>query len=342
MNIEIYTVVNTAHNLMTHGKGILAADESFSTIAKRFKKVNLDSTPELRRVYREMLFTAPDLERYISGVIMFDETIRQRSSQGVPFATLLRERGIIPGIKVDLGTKPLPFFPQEKFTAGLDGLEERLTEYRELGARFTKWRAVFKIGDTTPSIECIKANIAALVRYAALSQQAQLVPIVEPEILMEGSHDMESCEYHTRRICSLLFNELVNNRVVLEGLILKPNMILPGKNSEQSAGADEIGAATVRVLNRTVAPAVCGIAFLSGGQSSVSATENLNAINSMGKSSPWSLTFSFSRALQEQPLSVWRGREEKIKEAQSAFIYRARCASAASSGNYSSALEEHK
>ncbi|KMQ52194.1 Fructose-bisphosphate aldolase class I [Chitinispirillum alkaliphilum] len=340
MYLETDTLLTTAQAMMMQGKGILAADESMGTIGKRFQKVNLDSTPKLRQAYREMLFTAPGIEQYISSVILFDETIRQRSSKGVPFPVLLRERGIIPGIKVDRGTSEIPFSPEEKVTEGLDGLRERLLEYRELGAQFCKWRAVFSISCDTPTDICISSNVHALARYAALCQEVNLVPMIEPEVLMDGDHDIETCARVTLRVNNLLFKELLDHKVKLEGAILKPNMVLPGKESERRADVSEIAQSTVRCFNRTVPPAVCGIAFLSGGQSPFEATENLNAINKSG-SYPWRLTFSFSRALQQHPLEIWRGKEEKVKEAQAAFVHRARCNSAASTGNYTKELEEH-
>ncbi|MDG5813831.1 fructose-bisphosphate aldolase class I [Chitinispirillales bacterium ANBcel5] len=340
MYLENNTLLTTAANLLTHGKGILAADESHGTITKRFKKANIDSTPESRRAYREVLFTSPGVEQYISGVIMYDETLRQKSSSGLPFAQLLSDKGIVPGIKVDKGTRSIPFSVGEKETEGLDGLRERLLEYRELGAKFTKWRAVIAIGDNIPTRQCLLSNVHLLARFAALSQEAELVPVVEPEVLMDGNHSIETCEKVTQTVLNTLFKELLEHRVILEGLILKTNMVLPGKSSSEQVENSTIAKATTRCLNRTVPPAVPGIAFLSGGQDPLSATKNLDAINKIGTSNSWKITFSYSRALQDQPLNIWKGQEQNIKEAQALFIHRARCNAAASIGQYSHELEE--
>ncbi|MFP4162920.1 MAG: class I fructose-bisphosphate aldolase [Chitinispirillaceae bacterium] len=332
------TLTATASALTAEGKGILAADESTGTITKRFQKINVDSTPETRREYRRMLFSASDLEHFISGVILFDETIRQKTEEGKALTAFLTDRGIIPGIKVDKGTKPLPFFSGEMVTEGLDGLRERLVEYRSLGARFAKWRAVLSISDKTPSDLCIKANAEALARYAALCQENEIVPIVEPEVLMDGNHDISACERATEKTLGILFEILREHKVFFEGLILKPNMVVPGKNSTVQSNAEEVANATIRTLRRTVPAAVPGIAFLSGGQESVHATRHLNAMNRM-VGNPWKLTFSFSRALQQQPMDIWKGRRENEPEAQSVFVHRARCNSAASSGSYIDSME---
>ncbi|MFP4014112.1 MAG: class I fructose-bisphosphate aldolase [Chitinispirillaceae bacterium] len=338
MQQQFNTLTATASALLAEGKGILAADESNGTITRRFQKINVDSTPRTRRDYRQMLFSAPDLEKYISGVILYDETIRQNTEDGRPLTSLLTDRGIVPGIKVDKGTKPLPFFSGEVVTEGLDGLRERLMEYRGMGARFAKWRAVISIGGNGPSGLCIKANTEALARYAALCQETEIVPIVEPEVLMDGDHDISACERATEETLGVLFETLREHRVLFEGLVLKPNMVVPGKNSSVQSNAEEVASATLRTLRRTVPSAVPGIAFLSGGQESVHATRHLNTINRV--ENPWKLTFSFSRALQQQPMEVWNGRKENEADAQMVFIHRARCNGAASSGRYNDSMEQ--
>ncbi len=329
---------STARALVAPGKGILAADESFPTIEKRFKALDIPSTEENREAYREMLFTTSGLSEFISGVILFDETIRQQTKGGVPLRELLVQEGIIPGIKVDKGTVALPNFPGEKFTQGLDGLRERLAEYRELGARFTKWRAVISIGDGLPTTTCIEANARALALFAALSQEAGLVPIVEPEVLMDGNHTLPRCEEVTRATLDTVFGLLFDHRVALEGMLLKTGMVLSGKDSPQQAGINEIAEATIRCLRRTVPAAVPGIVFLSGGQSDVAATERLNAISAAGDA-PWMLTFSYGRALQDAALKTWRGSAANAARAQAALFHRAKCNGLAAQGEYSSDLE---
>ncbi len=329
----------TARALVAPGKGILAADESTGTIKKRFDTIHLESTPETRRAYRELLFTTDGVEEFISGVILYDETIRQQARDGTPLPQVLSRRGIIPGIKVDKGAKDLAGFPGEKVTEGLDGLRERLAEYRDLGARFAKWRAVIDIGDGIPTRTCIMANAHALARYAALCQEAGLVPIVEPEVLMDGSHDIERCAEVTEATLRAVFGELYEARVYLEGTLLKPNMVIAGKKCPRQASTQEVAEATVRILRRAVPAAVPGIVFLSGGQSPVQATENLNAMNAMG-SHPWELSFSYGRALQEPVLQAWRGDPANVAAAQQAYYHRARCNSAARYGKYTPAMEE--
>ncbi len=327
-----------ARSLVTKGKGVLAADESVPTIQKRFDQIDVVSTEETRRTYRELLFTTLGLEEFISGVILFDETIRQTTHDKMPFVELLHQKGIIPGIKVDKGTKLLDGFPGEMITEGLDNLRERLAEYRELGASFAKWRAVIIIGDQIPSGFCISANAHALARYAALCQEAGLVPIVEPEILMDGDHDIQKCEEVTTSMLEHVFYELSNHRVLLEGILLKPNMVLSGKECSQQASVSEVAEGTLRCLRRSVPVAVPGIVFLSGGQSPELATQHLNAMNAMGPH-PWELSFSYGRALQQPALEAWKGKSENIKFAQKALYHRAKCNSAARFGKYSKEME---
>jgi fructose-bisphosphate aldolase class I len=323
----------TARAMVAKGKGILAADESHGTIEKRFKGIKVESTEEARRAYRDMLFTTPGVEEFISGVILFDETIRQSSSDGTPFPELLTKRGIIPGIKVDKGAKELPNFPGETVTEGLDGLLERLKDYVDLGAKFTKWRAVITIGDGIPTGYCIKANADALARYAALSQEAGLVPIVEPEVLMDGDHTIEACYEVTVHTLSRVFRELVLHRVDLEGIVLKPNMVLSGKDCPEQAPVETVAEMTVKALKSTVPPAVPGIAFLSGGQDDEEATVRLNAMNALGEH-PWELTFSFGRGLQAGPLKAWKGDAANVPKGQDAFYNRAKANGAARFGQY--------
>src|SRR5271155_769095 len=298
----------TARMMIAKNKGILAADESSSTIKKRFDTINLESTEENRRAYREMLFTSPSAQAYISGVIMYDETLRQKTKDGVPFPAYLAKAGMLPGIKVDLGAKPLPGFPGETITEGLDGLRERLAEYYKLGARFAKWRAVIDIGSGIPSRYAIDANAEGLARYAALCQEASIVPIVEPEVLMDGAHTLDRCEEVTNVVLDSVFEHLFAARVFLEGMVLKPNMVVAGKKSGQKASPEQVAQATVRTLKRRVPSAVPGIAFLSGGQSPVDATAHLNLMHAAGPL-PWALTFSYGRALQEDALNAWAGKE---------------------------------
>jgi len=329
----------TARSLVAKGKGILAADESQPTIQKRFAALNIENTEENRRAYRETLFTAPGIEEFISGVILFDETIRQKAADGRSFVDVLKSRGIIPGIKVDKGTIAMPGFPDEKITAGLDGLRERLKEYRDLGARFAKWRAVITIGPGMPSRSNINANAHALAHYAALSQEAALVPIVEPEVLMDGDHDIERCEEATLATLVNVFHELREYSVALEGMLLKPNMVLAGKKALKQAGVGQVAEATLRTLRRAVPAAVPGMVFLSGGQSPELATEHLNAMNAPG-AQPWEISFSFGRALQEPSLKAWKGSPANVAAAQALFHHRAKCNGAARYGRYSDRMEK--
>ena len=308
----------TIRRLLAPGKGLLAADESPSTIERRFARVDIVSTEETRRAYRELLFTAPGIGQQISGVILFDETIRQRSSDGVPFARLLEDRSAVPGIKVDAGAKPLAFAPGESVTEGLDGLRARLAEYRSLGARFTKWRAVLVISPGTPSDDCISVNAHALARFAALSQEAGLVPIVEPEVLADGDHTLEQCYEATVRSQRAVFAELAAQRVNFSHILLKPNMIVAGLDHPQRPSVEQVAAATVECLRTTVPPAVPGIVFLSGGQSPAEATAHLTAMNATGPH-PWVLSFSYSRALQDPVLTAWRGEAANVEVAQATF-----------------------
>jgi fructose-bisphosphate aldolase class I len=330
----------SAGPLVARGKGILAADESFPTIEKRFKSVGIASTEENRRAYRETLFATPGLGDFISGVILFDETIRQKARDGTPLVAVLARQGILPGIKVDKGNVALAGFPGEKITEGLDGLRARLEEYRTLGARFAKWRAVITIGanPTIPTEACLKANAHALARYAALSQEAGLVPIVEPEVLMDGSHSLERCEETTEATLLAVYAALYEQRVVLEGTLLKPNMVLPGKACPEKSGVEEVAEATVRCMRRAVPAAVPGIVFLSGGQSPIQATQHLQAINTLGPH-PWQMSFSFARALQEPAMAAWQPATTKNTAAQKALLHRAYCTSAARRGTYSGIME---
>ncbi|HEX6550565.1 MAG TPA: class I fructose-bisphosphate aldolase [Gammaproteobacteria bacterium] len=329
----------TAHQLVAKNRGILAADESTSTIEKRFKAIGVVSTEEHRRAYREMLFATPGVEKFISGVIMYDETIRQKTRSGVPFAEFQRKLGIVPGIKVDKGAKPLAGSPAEKITEGLDGLRERLQEYYGLGARFAKWRAVIDIAEGIPTEYCIRANAQALARYAALCQEAGLVPIVEPEVLMDGGHTLERCAEVTSVTLKTVFDELYHHRVALEGMLLKPNMVISGMKCAVQAGVEQVARETVRILKERVPAAVQGIVFLSGGQSAELATAHLNAMNALG-AAPWVLSFSYGRALQAPALTAWKGEESGLAAGQKAFHHRAQCNSAACAGTYSSKMEQ--
>jgi fructose-bisphosphate aldolase class I len=331
--------ISTATTLIADGKGILAADETPGTLTKRFEALGFGSFAENRRAYRELLFTAPDAATSISGVIMQDETIRQKSSTGTALAQVLTSRGIVPGIKVDTGAKPLALAPGETITEGLDGLRDRLAEYQGMGARFAKWRAVIRIADGLPSRACVSANAHALARYAALCQEASLVPIVEPEVLMDGSHSIQRCEEVTTMVLHAVFRALVEQRVALESMLLKPNMVVPGKGSSHPASVQEVATATLRCLLRTVPAAVPGIVFLSGGQSDRLATAHLNALNRLPGPKPWKLSFSYGRALQDAALEAWHGREENVKAAQQALSHRARCNGAASLGRYTDDME---
>jgi fructose-bisphosphate aldolase class I len=329
-----------ARAMVAPGKGILAADESSSTIKRRFDAIGVESTEDNRRDYREMLFRSTDaMKNHISGVILYDETIRQNAKDGTPLVKLIEQAGAIPGIKVDKGTKPLPFCPGELITEGLDGLGERLAEYRKMGARFAKWRAVIDIGQGIPSYACIIANAHALARYAALCQQEDIVPIVEPEVLMDGDHDAERCEKITEWVLKTVYEQLYYQNVKLEGTILKPNMIVAGKKSAKRAGVEEVAERTVRVLKSCVPASVPGIAFLSGGQSDEEATAHLDAINRIG-GLPWAVTFSYGRALQAAPQKAWSGKAENIPSAQKAFAHRARMNGLAAAGKWQADLEK--
>jgi fructose-bisphosphate aldolase class I len=327
-------LAETARALVADGKGILAADESSPTIKKRFDSIKIESTEENRRDYRHMLFTAPDVGKYISGVILFDETIRQNGADGTPLVKILQSNGVIPGIKVDKGAKPLAGHEGETVTEGLDGLRDRYEEYAKLGARFAKWRAVYRIGKSIPSDACIDTNAHALARYAALAQEAGLVPIVEPEVLMDGDHTIDRCEEVTEAVLHAVFADLVTQGVSLEGMLLKPNMVLSGQDCGDQASVEEVALRTVRCFRRAVPAAVPGIVFLSGGQSDELATLHLNAINKVAGGLPWKLSFSYGRALQAAPLGAWKGAAGNVAAGQAALIERARANSAAALGQY--------
>jgi fructose-bisphosphate aldolase class I len=325
--------------MVTPGKGLLAADESSGTIKKRFDAVGIESTPESRRDYRELLFRSSEaMSKYVSGVILYDETIRQKAKDGTALVALIQQSGAIPGIKVDKGSKPLAACLGEQVTEGLDGLRERLTEYRELGARFAKWRAVIDIGPGIPSHTCVVANAHALGRYAALCQERDIVPIVEPEVLMDGAHDMDRCYQVTEFVLKETFEQLYEQRIALEGMVLKPNMVVPGKKSGQRASVEEVAERTLKLLKNCVPPAVPGIAFLSGGQSDEEATAHLDALNRLGEL-PWHMTFSYGRALQAAPQKAWSGKSENVAAAQRAFTHRARMNALAALGQWKADLE---
>ncbi|HWM82689.1 MAG TPA: class I fructose-bisphosphate aldolase [Pseudolabrys sp.] len=329
-----------AEAMVAPGKGILAADESTGTIKKRFDAIGVESTEDNRRDYREMMFrTAEAMKSHISGVILYDETIWQKAKDGTPLVKVIEASGAIPGIKVDEGTKPLPNCPGELITVGLDKLADRLTKYYEQGARFAKWRAVIDIGNGIPSYTAIRTNAHALARYAALCQAAQIVPIVEPEVLMDGDHDIERCYGVTEWVLKETFQELYYQRVALEGIVLKPNMAVPGKKSPRKASVEEVAESTVRMLKNCVPGAVPGIAFLSGGQSDENATAHLDAMNKIGNL-PWKLTFSYGRALQAAPQKTWAGKSENVAAAQRAFAHRARMNGLAALGQWQSDLEK--
>jgi fructose-bisphosphate aldolase, class I len=338
--VNLQELEKTARELVAPGKGILAADESFGTIGKRFKAVGIESTEESRRRYREMLFSTEGIGEFLSGVILFDETLRQKASDGTPLPELLKNQGVIPGIKVDKSTVNLPLSPNEKFTQGLDGLGDRLAEYRELGARFTKWRAVITIGEGIPTEHCIEANAEALALYAAFAQEYDLVPIVEPEVLIDGDHSIEQCYDATEWMLNTTFDEIYEHGVELSGMLLKPNMVISGKDAPEQAGVEEVARATVECLRRTVPAAVPGIVFLSGGQSDKQATAHLNAMNRLYDKLPWELSFSYARALQDLPMKTWKGDPSNVAEAQKAFYHRAKMNGAARSGSYSEEMEE--
>jgi fructose-bisphosphate aldolase, class I len=331
-----------ARQLVAPAKGILAADESSGTIKRRFDAIGVESTEENRRDYRELLFRTEGAAQFISGVILYDETIRQKAADGTPMVKVLTDQGIIPGIKVDAGTKPLAKAEGELVTEGLDGLRERFAEYHQIGARFSKWRAVITIGEDIPSDYCIEVNAQALARYAALSQEAGIVPIVEPEVLMDGDHSIERCYKVTRRTLHALYDQLYHQRVELEGTLLKPNMVLSGKDAASRASAEEVARYTVTCFKETVPATVPGIVFLSGGQSDEEATVNLDAIARYAKKAgaPWQLSFSYGRGLQAAPQKAWSGKKDNVVAAQQAFHHRAKVTSAAREGQYSAAMEK--
>ncbi len=338
--MELAELTRTAKAMVAKGKGILAADESGSTIKKRFDAIGVQSTEDSRRDYRELLFRTTDaMKNRISGVILYDETIRQKAKDGTPLVTLIEQAGAIPGIKVDMGAKPLALCPNETVTEGLDGLRERFAEYHRLGARFAKWRAVIDIGPGFPTFTGITTNAHALARYAALAQEAGIVPIVEPEVLMDGNHDIDTCAHVTEWVLKEVFTALFHQRVELEGIVLKPNMVIAGKKSPKQAGVAEVAEKTMAVLKRCVPPAVPGIAFLSGGQSDEEATAHLNAMNA-GFALPWPLTFSYGRALQAAPQTAWKGKTENVPAAQRAFAHRARMNGLAATGEWKPDLEK--
>jgi fructose-bisphosphate aldolase class I len=332
---ELY---QTARAIVADRKGILAADESTGTIKKRFDSIGIESTEENRRFYRQLLFIAPGMEDSIGGVILYDETLRQSADDGTPFAEVLAAKGVIPGIKVDTGAHDLAGFPGEKITEGLDGLRARLEEYRSLGARFAKWRAVITIGDRIPTGACIHANAHALARYAALCQEADIVPIVEPEVLMDADNTIETCYDVTARTLHIMFGELARQKVDLRGTLLKPNMVISGKGCPVQASAERIAELTIECFLQHVPAAVPGSVFLSGGQSEVEATENLNAINQLG--GPWPLSFSYGRALQASALKVWAGDAANAEAAQAVFVHRARMNALAAAGEWSAGMEQ--
>ena len=336
MNLSALNAV--AEKMVAPGRGVLAADESTTTIGKRFEGIGVENTEENRRDYRELMFRATDAMKAVSGVILYDETIWQDAADGTPLVKLIEAADAIPGIKVDEGVQPLTNFPGETITVGLDRLAGRLAKYHERGARFGKWRAVIDIADNLPSPGAVKANAHALARYAALCQAADIVPIVEPEVLMDGPHDIDRCEEVTRFVLKSVFDALYEQRVALEGMVLKPNMIVPGKGATQRVSAEEVARRTIGVLKAVVPSAVPGIAYLSGGQSDAEATANLDAMNRMG-GFPWRMTFSYGRALQAAPQKAWRGQKGNVAAAQQAFAHRARMNSLASLGQWNAGLE---
>jgi fructose-bisphosphate aldolase class I len=338
MNIQ--DIIDTAKALVDGDKGLLAMDESNPTCNKRFAALGIPQNEETRRAYREMIVDTPDLGESISGAILFDETILQQKKNGTPFVKTLIDAGIIPGIKVDMGAKDMAGHPGEKITEGLDGLRDRLFEYYQMGARFAKWRAVITIGDVIPSRGCIDANAHSLARYASLCQEAGLTPIVEPEVLMDGVHTLEQCCEVTENVLRTVFSQLYLQRVILEGMILKPNMVLPGLSCPEQKSVDDVADATVNCLMQAVPAAVPGIAFLSGGQSGVLASARLNAMNVRFKSRlPWALAFSFARAIQQPALEIWQGKEINVPKAQQALSHRAKCNQAARRGEYNASME---
>ena len=333
-------LIDTAKSMVAGDKGLLAMDESNPTCNKRFAQLGIPQTEETRRTYRELIVTTPGLGDSISGAILYDETIRQQKRDGTSFVKALTDSGIIPGIKVDTGAKDMAGHPGERITEGLDGLRDRLAEYSQMGARFAKWRAVIAVGDGIPSRACIEANAQALARYAALCQEAGLVPVVEPKVLMDGAHTLERCSEATEEVLRTVFDQLYMQQVTLEGMILKPNMVLPGLTCPKQETVDEVADATVRCLLRAVPGAVPGIAFLSGGQPGELASARLNAMNVRFKArAPWALAFSFARAIQQPALEIWRGQESHVSAAQQALYHRARCNRAARRGEYNAAME---
>ncbi|MEO8339098.1 MAG: class I fructose-bisphosphate aldolase [Nitrospirota bacterium] len=333
-------LIDTARSLVAHNKGLLAMDESNPTCNKRFAKHGIPQTVEARRSYRELIITTPNLSECISGAILYDETIRQSKNDGAPFVQAIADAGIIPGIKVDRSAKEMAGSPGEKITEGLDGLRDRLKEYFQMGARFAKWRAIITVGDSIPSRGCIEANAQALARYAALCQEAGLVPVVEPEVLMKGTHNLERCSELTEAVLRTVFGNLYMQRVMLEGMILKPNMVLPGLACPIQEGVDEVADATVKCLLRSVPAAVPAVAFLSGGQSGELASARLNAMNARFKGClPWAVAFSFARAIQQPALEIWGGKEANVVAAQQALYHRARCNRAARRGEYEAGME---
>jgi fructose-bisphosphate aldolase, class I len=338
--MSVQSLEEIANSLLVDGKGILAADETVGTLTKRFEQLRIQSTPDSRRDYRQLLFETAHTADFISGVIMYDETIRQRASNGKRLLDILLDQGLIPGIKVDTGAEPLAGCKDETVTAGLDGLRKRLDEYRSMGAQFAKWRAVIRIADMLPSRTCISVNAHALGRYAALCQEQGIVPIVEPEVLMDGTHTIDRCKRVTGEVLNAVFDELYQQEVSLEGMLLKPNMILSGRVYPTQASVSEVASATLQCLLRHVPAAVPGIVFLSGGQSDILATTHLNAINNTPSNKPWKLSFSYGRALQDMALATWRGDQKKYQAAQQAYYHRAQCNSAATRGKYVPTMEE--
>jgi len=339
MDTQLMTA--TARAMVAPGKGLLAADESSGTCKKRFDSVGVECTEENRRAYRELLFTTPEIAQFVSGVILFDETLRQKTKEGEGFAEYLKRNAILPGIKVDGGAHDMALHPGEKVSEGLDGLRKRLEEYFKLGARFAKWRAVITIGERIPSTACLEANSHALTRYSALCQEASIVPIVEPEVLLDGNHSVERCEEVSEATLAILFNELTRHGVSLEHVVLKASMVVSGKENARQAGVQEVAERTLKVLKRTVPAALPGVVFLSGGQSDEAATAHLDAMNRIG-GAPWPLTFSYSRALQAAALKMWRGAATNVGSAQAAFHHRARMNSLAARGQWSASLEKEK
>jgi len=340
--MDLNILKNTAKMMVASGKGILAADESSGTIKKRFDSVGVEDNEENRRAYRDMLLTTEGLEQYISGVILYDETLRQKASDGTPFAEVLSKKGILPGIKVDAGAKDMALHPSEKITEGLDGLRKRLAEYRELGAKFAKWRAVITIGDNIPTEACVSANAHAMARYAALCQEADIVPIVEPEVLMDGEHTIERCFEVTEEVLEEHFEELERQRVAPEGTILKASMVIAGKKAPKQTSVEEVADQTVRLLTAEVPKNLTGVVFLSGGQSDEQATANLNAMNKIGKH-PWPLSFSYGRALQNAALKIWaENPKENVAKAQEALLFRSKMNALAAQGTYSDEMEKER